>query len=189
MRRLFSTLCLLALLGLVGCEEPTPAPTNPNDSEQEQNPSDNPGENPDPEPEPEPEPEPLPEATYELTENIHATIITLETNGLRNDYLSFYDNQTQYSLFIDFYNELGNDHLLSGVYPLGDGSAGTCAQEYTYFSLYTDSDLWRFVDGKATVVADTEHESGFTWYTISAYFTLPSGETVSLWYEGQPTTM
>ena len=187
MRRLFSTLCLLALLGLVGCEEPTPAPTNPNDSEQEQNPSDNPGEN--PEPEPEPEPEPLPEATYELTENIHAGIITLETNGLRNDYLSFYDNQTQYSLFIDFYNEPGNDHLLSGVYPIGDGSAGTCAQEYTYFSLYINSDLWRFDDGKATVTADTEHESGFTWYTISAYFTMPSGETVSLWYEGQPTTM
>ena len=169
----------------MGCEEHPLPPTNPNDSEQEQNPSDNPGEN----PEPEPEPEPLPEATYELTENIHATIITLETNGLRNDYLSFYDNQTQYSLYIDFYNELGNDHLLSGVYPIGDGSVGTCAQEYTYFCLYTDSDLWRFSEGQATVIADTEHESGFTWYTISAYFTLPSGETVSLWYEGQPTIM
>lgn len=192
MKRLFSTLLVFALVGMVSCEEPTTTPNTPSDTEQEeQNPTDNPGEDPEPEPEPEPEPtpeiDPLPEATYQFKENIYASIFTLQTDGKRNDYLAFYDEYTQHSLFIDFYNDIDKDHLYSGVYPLGDGSVGTCDQQYTYFTLYKDAELWRFTEGKATVITDTKHESGYVWYTISAYFTLESGETVSLWYEGQPT--
>lgn len=133
-----------------------------------------------------PEPEPLPtEADYEFRGNLHANIMVLETNGLRNDYLSIYEEASGRSLFIDFYSPLGGEYLASGEYPLGDGSSMTCAQEYTYLTLFTNGDLLRFSEGVARVEVDTDHESGYPWYTIDAYFVMESGESVLLDYDGQ----
>ena len=109
----------------------------------------------------------------------------LETNGLRNDYLSIYEEASGRSLFIDFYSPLGGEYLASGEYPLGDGSSMTCAQEYTYLTLVNDGDLLRFSEGVARVTVDAEHESGYPWYTIDAYFVMESGESVLLDYDGQ----
>lgn len=124
------------------------------------------------------------EATYMLGDNITASTYVLETNGLRNDYVSFYDASTGYTLFIDFYSPIDGAYLPSGEYPLGDGSSMTSAQEYTYLTLYTDGDLLRFVDGKATVVAHYDAVTNVTTHSVTAYYTMESGETVSLQYGG-----
>jgi hypothetical protein len=131
------------------------------------------------------EAEEVADATYMLGDNISASAYVLQTNGLRNDYVSFFNEVTSEALYIDFYASLDNGYLPSGTYILGDGSVNTCAQEYTYLALIPNGDLQRFVEGKATVNADAEHDSGYVWYHITAYFTLPNGETVSLDYEGQ----
>ena len=180
MKRLTFTLVMFLLIGAIGCEKQTsePAPVNP---EPEQ-----PTPTPDPEPgQPDPVPYPVPAATYEFKDYITASVYSMETNGLRNDYVSFFNEVTSEALYIDFYAPLDNGYLPSGTYILGDGSVNTCAQEYTYLALIPDGDLQRFVEGKATVNADAEHNSGYVWYHITAYFTLPNGETVSLDYEGQ----
>ena len=182
MKRLTFTLVMFLLIGAIGCEKQTsePAPVNP---EPEQ-----PTPTPDPEPEPgqpDPVPYPVPDATYEFKDYIAASVYSMETNGLRNDYVSFFNEVTSEALYIDFYASLDNGYLPSGTYILGDGSVNTCAQEYTYLALIPNGDLQRFVEGKATVNADAEHDSGYVWYHITAYFTLPNGETVSLDYEGQ----
>lgn len=188
MKRLTFTLLTLLLIGAISCEEPTPAPV-PEEPEQEE-PTPDPTPEPEPEPEPTPDPDPVPypvpEATYAFSENLAASIYTLETNGLRNDYMCFYNVITDEALYIDFYAPIDSDHLPSGTYLLGDGSAKTCAADYTYLALVPDGDLQRFSEGRATVIADTEHSSGYVWYHITAYFTLPDGLTVSLDYEGQP---
>lgn len=174
MKKSLFLVCTLLLMGLVACEEPNSAPNNDNQNGTEQE-----------DPTPEPEPEPLPEATYEFLEGISTSVYTLETNGLSNFYISFSKDTSSETLFIDFYAPAGSSYLPTGVYPLGDGSSMTCAQEYTYLSEYIDSDLMRFSDGKVTVIADPEHESGYPWYRIVALFTLLNGETVSLDYNGQ----
>lgn len=179
MKRFFALFLCVALCGLVACEDKETEPVVPDNPEQE-NPI------PDPEPEPEPEPEPLPtEADYEFRGNLHASIFLLETNGLRNDYLSIYEEASGRSLFIDFYSPLGGEYLASGEYPLGDGSSMTCAQEYTYLTLVNGGDLLRFSEGVARVEVDADHESGYPWYTIDAYFVMASGESVLLDYDGQ----
>ncbi len=173
MKKTLLLILAFATLSMTACEEPN-VPNEPNDNpnnvEQE---------------DPKPEPKPLPEATYEFKHGITATAFTLTTNGLRNDYISFYEESTSRTLFIDFYAPIDSPHLPSGEYPLGDGSVMTCAAEYTYLTLYVNGDLLRFSEGGATVEVDAEHESGFPWYHITAYFTMPNGETVSLDYEGQ----
>ena len=179
MKRFFALFLCVALCGLVACEDKDPEPVVP-DNPVPENPI------PDPEPEPEPEPEPLPtEADYEFRGNLHASIFVLETNGLRNDYLSIYEEASGRSLFIDFYSPLGGEYLASGEYPLGDGSSMTCAQQYTYLTLVNDGDLLRFSEGVARVEVDADHESGYPWYTIDAYFVMESGESVLLDYDGQ----
>lgn len=173
MKRFFALFLCVALCGLVACEDKNTEPVVP--------------DNPVPEnPIPDPEPEPLPtEADYEFRGNLHASIFLLETNGLRNDYLSIYEEASGRSLFIDFYSPLGGEYLASGEYPLGDGSSMTCAQEYTYLTLVNGGDLLRFSEGVARVVVDADHESGYPWYTIDAYFVMESGESVLLDYDGQ----
>ena len=184
MKKSLFLVCTLLLMGLVACEEPNSAPNNDNQNGTEQE-DPTPEPEPEPEPEPIPEPEPLPEATYEFLEGISTSVYTLETNGLSNFYISFSKDTSSETLFIDFYAPAGSSYLPTGVYPLGDGSSMTCAQEYTYLTLYLDGDLLRFSDGKVTVIADPEHESGYPWYRIVALFTLLNGETVSLDYNGQ----
>lgn len=175
MKRFFALFLCVALSGLVACEDKDTEPVEP----------DNPvPENPIPDPEPEPEPLPT-EADYEFCGNLHASIFVLETNGLRNDYLSIYEEASGRSLFIDFYSPLGGEYLASGEYPLGDGSSMTGRQEYTYLTLVNGGDLLRFSEGVARVVVDADHESGYPWYTIDAYFVMENGESVLLDYDGQ----
>lgn len=183
MKKSLFLVCFLALLGFMACEEPSTTPNNNQDNTEQDNPIPEP--EPEPEPEPIPEPEPLPEATYEFIEDLSTRVYTLETNGLRNFYVSFSKANSTEVLFIDFYAPIESNHLPTGIYPLGNGSSMTCAQEYTYLTLETDGDLLRFSEGSVTVIADPEHESGYTWYRIVALFTLPNGETVSLDFNGQ----
>lgn len=165
MKRFFALFLCVALCGLVACEDKDTEPVVP--------------DNPVPE-------NPIPtEADYEFRGNLHASIFVLETNGLRNDYLSIYEEVSGRSLFIDFYSPLGGEYLASGEYPLGDGSSMTCRQEYTYLTLVNGGDLLRFSEGVARVVVDANHESGYPWYTIDAYFVMESGESVLLDYDGQ----
>jgi hypothetical protein len=108
----------------------------------------------------------------------------LQTNGLRNDYVSFYEASSGRTLFIDFYSPIDGAYLPSGIYPLGDGSSMTSAQEYTYLTLYTDGDFLRFVDGQADVVAHHDPVTNTTTHSVTAYYTMESGETVSLQFAG-----
>lgn len=126
-----------------------------------------------------------PEGTYHFSDGVSATVYTLETNGLRNDYMSFLDNATGHTLFIDLYSDLSNENVAMGEYVLGDGSAMTCDQRYTYLMYSWSEELYRFEEGSAFVVVDVEHESGYPWYQITGYFLLPNGESVSLDFEGQ----
>lgn len=165
MKRFFALFLCVALCGLVACEDKETEPVVP--------------DNPVPE-------NPIPtEADYEFRGNLYASIMVLETNGLRNDYLTIYEEASGRSLYIDFYSPLGGEYLASGEYPLGDGSSMTCAQEYTYLTLVTNGDLLRFSEGVARVEVDADHESGYPWYTIDAYFVMESGESVLLDYDGQ----
>lgn len=180
MNRLLCLAALVAAILFVSCGDKEVTPDIPD------NPVDNPVDNPQPEPEPQPEPAPdYPEGTYHFSDSLSASVYTMETNGLRNDYLSFYDAVTGNTLYIDCYCDLSNDHVASGLYNLGDGSVMTCCQDYTYLLFSGSEDLHRFVEGSAYVEADSEHESGYVWYHITAYFTLADGESVSLDYEGQ----
>lgn len=126
----------------------------------------------------------LAEATYMLGDSVSASLYVLQTNGLRNDYVSFYEESSGRTLFIDFYSPMDGAYLPSGVYTLGDGSSMTSAQEYTYLTLYTDGELLRFVDGQATVVAHHDAITNITIHSVTAYYTMATGETVSLQYSG-----
>ena len=125
----------------------------------------------------------VPESTYMLSENLDARVHPLQTNGLRNDYASFFDVYSDQTLFIDFYAPLECDYLPSGYYPLGDGSVMTSDQQYTYITPYTGADVIRFTDGWADVRAKLQ-DDGSVKHKINAHYTLPNGETVGLKYEG-----
>ena len=125
----------------------------------------------------------VPESTYMLSENLDARVHPLQTNGLRNDYVSFFDVYRDITLFIDFYAPLECEYLPSGYYPLGDGSSMTSDQQYTYITFETNGDLNRFEDGWADVRAEVL-EDGSIKHKVNAHYTLPSGETVGLKYEG-----
>jgi hypothetical protein len=179
MKHLLYLVALVATISFVSCGDNEVTPDTPD------NPIDNPEPTPDPDPTPEPAPE-YPEGTYHFSENLSASVYTMETNGLRNDYLSFYDNVSGNTLYIDCYSESGGEELASGKYELGDGTQPmTFAQKWTYMTFSGSDDLHRFVEGSAYVVTDSEHESGYPWYHITAYFVLPDGQSVSLDYEGQ----
>ena len=174
------TALLLALAMLAtACSEKGTAevPQEPNTPENPDTPN-NPDDNEEPT-----HPE-LPEATYAIDENIEGYVRTFETNGLRNDYVSFYEPISDQTLFIDFYSPIECDYLPSGHYPLSDGSSMTSAQEYTYITLETGADFIAFSDGSATVTARHDETTGVTTHKVTAYYTMVTGETVSLQYEG-----
>ena len=123
-------------------------------------------------------------ATYELKENLDVRVHPLQTNGIRNDYVSFYDVYSDITLFIDFYAPLECAYLPSGEYPLGDGSSMTSDREYTYVTLETGADFIRCVDGWAVVTAKHNDETGETSHKVTAYYTMENGETISVQYEG-----
>jgi hypothetical protein len=172
MKHLLSIVAFIATMTLVACEEPTTQPTPPEDDTTQY------------------QPETYPEGTYHFTGQLAAKRQVLETNGLRNDYISFYDEDSGDALYIDFYSESGNEELASGKYELGDGTqAMTFDQQYTYMKFSGSDDLHRFAEGSVCVAVDMEHESGYPWYHFTAYLTMSNGESVSLDYEGQVGTM
>lgn len=124
------------------------------------------------------------EATYQLCGNLTVSDYVQDTNGLRNDYVSFYDTMSGLTLFIDFYSPMDGKYLPTGRYPLGDGSSMTTAQEYTYLTLYTNGELLRFESGHADVGASYDAVTNTTIHSVSAYYTMASGETVSLQFSG-----
>ena len=126
----------------------------------------------------------MPEATYELRGTIKATDFVAVADGMRNDYISFYDEQNFYTLFIDFYTDESNAYLPSGNYALSPTKLDSAYNEYTYFTLTPSSDLERFTDGWVEVIADENDPSGYLVHKIRAYFTLVSGESVSMEYSG-----
>ena len=158
----------------VACEPTTPqdTPTPPTEENKGNNDEENPVH-----------PE-LPEATYTLEKNLDVRVHPLQTNGLRNDYVSFYDVYSDITLFIDFYAPLECAYLPSGEYPLGDGSSMTSDREYTYVTLETGADFIRCVDGWAVVTAKHNDETGETTHKVTAYYTMENGDTISLQYEG-----
>ena len=168
------TLLLTFTLFATACENNTntPTPENPDEENKEDNNNDTPVH-----------PE-LEAATYELRDNLDVRVHPLQTNGLRNDYVSFYDVYTDITLFIDFYAPMECAYLPSGEYPLGDGSAMTSAQEYTYVTLETGADFIPCIDGWAVVTAKHNDETGDTTHKVTAYYTMENGETISVEYEG-----
>ena len=129
-------------------------------------------------------PQPLPDATYKLSGGLTATSYVSYADGLRNDYLSFYEASRDYALYIDLYTSELNTMLSTGRYLLADTFKNSAYREYCYLTLETDGELNRFTEGWVEVIADAEHESGYPLHNIRAYFVMESGESVSLEYEG-----
>ena len=179
------TLLLAFTLFATACENNTNTPT-PENPEEETPKGDENGdeENKEDEQKNDPVHPELPAATYMLKENLDVRVHPLQTNGLRNDYVSFYDVYTDITLFIDFYAPMECAYLPSGEYPLGDGSAMTSAQEYTYVTLETGADFIPCIDGWAVVTAKHNDETGDTTHKVTAYYTMENRETISVQYEG-----
>ncbi|MBR3826950.1 MAG: hypothetical protein IKJ38_04475 [Alistipes sp.] len=123
------------------------------------------------------------DATYSFVDNITASVDIMETNGLRNDYVSFYDNVKGHTLFIDFYSPLEGEYLPSGTYPLGDGSSMTSDQQYTYILLAGHEDFIRITEGSATV-AVVSTATGAITHSITANYTMTTGDTIALQFTG-----
>ena len=123
------------------------------------------------------------DATYCFVDNITASVDILQTNGLRNDYVSFYDDVKGHTLFIDFYSPLGGEYLPAGTYPLGDGSSMTSDQQYTYILLAGQQDFIRITEGSATV-AVVSTATGAIIHSITANYTMTTGDTIALQFTG-----
>lgn len=123
------------------------------------------------------------DADYELYIEGEAKCYVAFGEGLRNDYITFYDPATYGTLFIDFYAADTNDYLPSGRYELGAVAAGNCSQEYTYFMRSQNVDFERFSEGYAEVERDERNR-----YVIHAEYTLLSGETIAMVFKGRLVT-
>lgn len=131
-------------------------------------------------------PTPMPEATYSLNERlIVSTYVSYD--GCRNDYMTFYQESTGYAVYLDIYTSEDNTMLETGRYVLANTPNNAVYYEWSYFTPYTNSDLFRFTDGWVEVIADAEHSSGYPYHKIRGYFTMESGESVSLEFEGTIT--
>ncbi len=120
------------------------------------------------------------DADYELYIEGEASCFAATADGVRNDYITFYDNISGGTLFIDFYAADATGYLPSGRYELGEAVAGSCSQQYTYFMRTPDVDFERFSEGYAEVVRDDRNR-----YVIHAEYTLLSGETVAMLFRGR----
>lgn len=129
-------------------------------------------------------PTPMPEATYSLNERLTVTSLVTYADGCRNDYMTFYQESTGYAVYLDIYTSESNALLETGRYLLADSYDNAVYYQWSYFTPYTDSDLFRFKDGWVEVIADAEHSSGYPYHKIRGYFTMESGESVSLEFEG-----
>ncbi|MBO5894624.1 MAG: hypothetical protein J6Q33_02415 [Alistipes sp.] len=126
-------------------------------------------------------------ADYLFKDGITGRVMLLEYNGLSNDYISLYNNESGLTLFLDLYSPKLYDYVTPGIYTLGDGSAMTAHREYCYIC-FPDETLMRFVEGKVKVITDAEHSSGYPYYNITARFVNDAGEIIVADYEGQLVT-
>ena len=129
-------------------------------------------------------PTPMPEATYALSDRISVMSLVTYADGLRNDYITFYDEATGYALYTDIYTADSNTMLPTGRYLLSNDMVNTVYYEWSYFTPYTNSDLYRFTEGWLEVIADGEHSSGYPYHKIRGYFVMESEESVSVEFEG-----
>lgn len=126
-------------------------------------------------------------ADYLFKDGITGKVMLLEYNGLSNDYISLYNNESGLTLFLDLYSPKLYDYVTPGIYTLGDGSAMTAHREYCYI-YFPDETLMRFVEGKVKVITDAEHSFGYPYYNITARFVNDAGEIIVADYEGQLVT-
>ena len=129
-------------------------------------------------------PTPMPEATYALSDRISVMSLVTYADGLRNDYITFYDEATGYAVYTDIYTADSNTMLPTGKYLLSNDMVDTVYYEWSYFTPYTNSDLYRFTEGWLEVIADGEHSSGYPYHKIRGYFVMESEESVSVEFEG-----
>lgn len=129
-------------------------------------------------------PTPMPEATYALNTRLSVSSLVTITDGMRNDYMTFLDELTGYAVYLDIYTDQSNTTLPTRKYMVSSEQMNTIFYQWSYFTPYTDSDLYRFSEGWAEVIADTEHSSGYPYHKIRAYFVMESGESVSIDWEG-----
>lgn len=124
-------------------------------------------------------------ADYLFAGDITGKVIVQESNGLRNDYISLYNNTTGLVLFMDLYSPMGLSYVTPGIYAFGDGSAMTVNKEWCYVYFNDNEPLMRFVDGRVKVIVDPEHSSGYPYYHITARFVNDAEEVIAADYEGQ----
>ena len=129
-------------------------------------------------------PTPMPEATYALNDRISVMNLVTYADGLRNDYITFFDETTGYAVYTDIYTADSNTMLPTGRYLLSNDMVNTVYYEWSYFTPYTNSDLYRFTEGWLEVIADGEHSSGYPYHKIRSYFVMESEESVSIEFEG-----
>lgn len=129
-------------------------------------------------------PTPMPEATYALNDRISVMSLVTYADGLRNDYITFFDETTGYAVYTDIYTADSNTMLPTGKYLLSNDMVNTVYYEWSYFTPYTNSDLYRFTEGWLEVIADGEHSSGYPYHKIRGYFVMESDESVSIEFEG-----
>lgn len=129
-------------------------------------------------------PTPMPEATFVLNDGIAVSSIVTVADGMRNDYMTFYQESTGYAVYFDIYTADSNTMLPTGRYILSNEQMNTVYYEWSYFTPYTDSDLYRFTEGWLEVIADAEHSSGYPYHKIRGYFVMESEESVSVEWEG-----
>ena len=124
-------------------------------------------------------------ADYLFAGDITGKVIVQESNGLRNDYISLYNNTTGLVLFMDLYSPMGLSYVTPGIYAFGDGSAMTVNKEWCYVYFNDNEPLMRFVEGRVKVIVDPEHSSGYPYYHITARFVNDAEEVIAADYEGQ----
>ena len=129
-------------------------------------------------------PTPMPEATYALGDRISVKSLVTYDNGLRNDYITFFDEATGYAVYTDIYTADSNTMLPTGRYLVSNDMVNTVYYEWSYFTPYTNSDLYRFTEGWLEVIADGEHSLGYPYHKIRGYFVMESEESVSIEWEG-----
>ena len=187
---------LLALmLVATACENTTDTPQTPDNTEEPETPNED--ENKDDEGSKEDEdnkneednswienPTPMPEATFVLNDGIAVSSIVTVADGMRNDYMTFYQESTGYAVYFDIYTADSNTMLPTGRYILSNEQMNTVYYEWSYFTPYTNSDLYRFTEGWLEVIADAEHSSGYPYHKIRGYFVMESEDSVSVEWEG-----
>ena len=193
-KNLFMMLLALMLVA-TACENTSDTPQTPDNTEEPETPNED--ENKDDEGSKEDEdnkneednswienPTPMPEATFALNDGIAVSSIVTVADGMRNDYMTFYQESTGYAVYFDIYTADSNTMLPTGRYILSNEQMNTVYYEWSYFTPYTDSDLDRFTEGWLEVIADAEHSSGYPYHKIRGYFVMESEESVSVEWEG-----